>query len=784
MNKKRGYFMSEDKKVNEKDVKVAGLVSESLGNKKPFSLRALKKEKKTNKPKKARNPYRIRWFRLVLKLMLAGVLVVSFGGGYYIYKVLQEVPTVREESLMSDSSSNMYSADGALIWTSAKHKRNYVEIKDVPKTYINLLLSTEDADFYTNKGFSPKGIINAGISSVKAKMGTGEARGGSGIEQQLIKLAVFSTEASDRTVTRKIKELFLSSQLYRNYSKDKILEFYINKIYLGENSYGAQTIANVYFNKNLNELTLSQQAIIAGLGQAPGAYNLYDNAPLVEKRRNSVLAAALDKGKITEKDYKAAKSAPITDGLNPRNSKAQQIDSETKQHNAFVSSSLAQVKKLGYNIEETPLQIHTSLDRDLENKVKEIIDTRNDLFQDDEQQAAITITDPRSGRVIVQIGGRFSEEIDGLNRATAKNRSSGSSIKPILDYGPAFEYFNWPTNKILNGAPYTYPGTNFTATDYGGVTHGNTPLRIALRNSYNTPALRTLDEVGPTRAKEFISKLGIETNQTLQGSPALGLDVSPAEMASAMGTYGQEGVFRPTQYVTSIEFSDKSKKDISLPSRQAVRASTAYLMTSILKGVPKPTGTMPDGDIPGVIQAAKTGTVGYPPTGNIPGDAAMDIWDVGYTKSLSVALWQGYDTPMEDGHYISSYFQLNRAHKLYKTIMTTITQGRDNSDWAMPSTVTKLGGDGLNADYVANDSPPKTITANLDKPISSARDNYVTALTEKELKTYKVKNPLLPEVPKDYTNGQWQKNLNDEKVAFDQAHKDDKENAKKVGANE
>ena len=740
------------------------------------------KEKK--KVKKVKSKYRVRWMRLIFKVFLAFFLLVSFGGGYYVYHVLKEVPTVREDALVSDSSSNMYAADGTLIWTSAKYKRNYIEIKDVPKSYLNFLLSTEDADFYTNKGFSPKGLFNAGLSVVKSKLGKGEVRGGSGIEQQLIKLSVFSTHERDRTITRKIKELFLASQLYKNYSKDKILEFYINKIFLGENAYGAQTIANVYFDKNLKDLSLSQQAIIAGLGQAPGAYNLYDNPKLVEERRNEVLLSALNKGKITEKEYKEIKAVPVTEGLVPRNSKAKIVDAETSQHNAFVTSALGQVKALGYDLDATPLQIRTTLNRSTEDQVKAILDTRADLFQDNEHQAAVTITDPKTGQVISEIGGRFSTQIDGLNRATQTNRSSGSSIKPLLDYGPALEYFNWPTNKILNGAPYQYPGTNFIATDYGGVTHGNTSLKTALRMSYNTPALRTLDDVGQTRASEFITKLGLSSKQTLSGSVGLGLDTSTSEMAPAMATFGQGGVYRQRQYVSSVEFSDKSVKEIKFPEVKAMRESTAYVMTSILKGVPDSTGTMPKGAIPGVTQAAKTGTVAYPPTPNIPADGAMDIWDVGYTKSVAVAIWQGYDSPLEDGHYISSYFQLNRAHDLYKEIMTLVSQGKDNSDWTKPATVTKLGGEGLQADYVANDAPTASATKNLTKPESFARPDYGQAVSTDNTRSYKTKLPNLPKVPSDYLEGKWQKDLEAEKAAFNEAHKDDKENAKKVGENE
>lgn len=744
------------------------------------------KPKKTKKVKKRKNPYRVRWFRLIVKVFFAIGLSAVFAAGLYVYKVLEDVPTVREEALRSDSSSNMYASDGTLIWTSAKNKRNYVKIEDVPQEYIDYLLSTEDAEFYQNKGFNPKGLANAALSYVKSKLGKGEARGGSGIEQQLIKLSVFSTDESDRTITRKIKELFLSSQLYKNYSKEQILEFYINKIYMGENSYGAQTIANVYFNKDLKDLTKSQLAIIAGLGQAPSAYNLYDDPDLVKTRRDVVLGRAYEQGKISKEDYDEAKSADIKDGLIERYSREQAIDTETSKHNGFVTSALKQISDLGYDLEATPLQIVTTLDRKAEDTVKDILDNRTDLFQDKDHQAAVTVIDPTTGYVLAEVGGRNSNEIGSLNRATQTVRSTGSSIKPILDYGPAIEYFNWGTNEVLDGSPYTYPGTNVTAYDYGGITHGNSEMKVALRNSYNTPAIRTLDAVGEDRAYEFISKLGFDTEQTLAGTTALGLDASTTQMASAMGTFGQNGVYHKTQYVTSIQFADLSTKDLSFKPVQAMRASTAYVMTSMLKGVPSDLGTMGDrSKINGVTYAAKTGTVGYPATDYIPSSASMDLWTVGYTKSLSIAVWQGYDKPMEEGHYISQEFSLNQSSAIFKAILEKLSTGRDNSDWEQPSTVTKIGNEnGLKADYVPNDEPPKEVVSSLEKIEIETLKDYDSITKDPDESKYKTKKPKTPTVPKEYEKGKWEKELQELKDKFNEEHKNDKEEAKKVADDE
>lgn len=731
--------------------------------------------------KKPKNPYRVRWFRVFGKTIVSVGAIITILLASYIYIVLQTVPTVHENALKSDSSSKMYALDGTLIATNAKYKRQYVNAEDIPQSYIDLLISTEDREFYKNKGFSPKGLVNAGVSSVGEKLGLMNARGGSGLEQQLIKLSVFSTSEADRTPKRKIQELFLSSQLYHNYSKEKTLEFYVNKIYMGENAFGAQTISQVYFDKDLKDLTISQQAIIAGLGQAPSYYNLYDNPEAVDVRRKQVLDATLDNGKITKAQYDEAIATSVDDGLIPRFSKEEALDEVTKQHNAFISSAWAQIEEMGYDLEKTPLEIYTTLDIAAENEVRDILDNHPEMFQDDRHQSAVTVTDPTTGAVIAEVGGRFSNEISGLNRATQKNRSTGSSIKPILEYGPAVEYFNWPTNKVLDGSPYTYPGTNITAYDYGGEIHGDSEMKVALRNSYNPPAIRTLDAVGETRANEFIKGLGINTEQTLAGTAALGLDASTTQMASAMGAFGQEGIYRPTRYIEKIRFSDESEKQIRFDEVQSMRASTAFVMTDMLKGVISDKGTMPNGKIEGVNQAAKTGTVGYPATDYIPLTASMDVWTVGYTKSLSIAVWQGYDTPMEPNSYISQYFTLEHNGEIYRAIMERLSKGRDNSDWVKPDTVDHIGGKGLNANYVPNDTPMIETMKPLDKPEINTLEDYSSVMKEDNKDTkYKVIKPQTPRPPKDWKKGSWEKPLEDEKTKFYDDHKNDKEEAAKV----
>lgn len=750
-------------------------------NAKKFNKQKQKELKRQKKKDKKNNPYRIHKVRLFFKLVFSMILAIVLAVGIYISIVFATTPNITQSQLESYNESTMYANDKTtVIWSSGT--RTHVDIKDVPESYVNLLLSTEDKEFYENAGFNPKGLINAGISYVLEKLGKGEARGGSGIDQQLIKLSAFSTDSSDRTISRKLKEIFLSSQLNKNYTKDEILEYYVNKIYLGEGAYGIQTISNVYFGKNISELTLSQQAIIAGLGQAPSAYNLYDDPSLVEERRNQVLLATLNNDKITQEEYDNAINTSIQDGLVERYSQVNEVDAMTSQHNAFVTSALNQLTELGYDLDKTPLQIYTTLDINAENQVIDILNNRTDLFQDDEQQAAVTVTDPTTGSVIAEVGGRHSTTISGLNRATQTTRSTGSSIKPILDYGPALEYFNWPTNKILDGSAYTYLGTDIAATDYGGYVHGDSEMKIALRKSYNTPAIRVLNEVGDSRAREFIAKLGIQSDQNLSESTALGLNASTTQMASAMGAFGQSGVYHPTKYINSIVFSDDSEKAIEFESVQAMRASTAYVMTSMLKGVVSSEGTMSKATIDGVTQAAKSGTVGYDQSLGFPYTAASDLWSVGYTKSLSIAVWQGYDSPNEPGHYLSQEFANRTSGLIYKTILETLSQGKDNSDWEKPATVDKIGtGDGLAADYVATDSPLSKVEKTITQPELSTSEDYTHYVKLNDEDTsYDTVVPSTPQVPSDYVSGQWETELQAEKDKFNSDHANDKTEAKNV----
>ena len=690
---------------------------------------------------------------------------VGTGSMLYVQHVLKSTPTVTEYMLKSDGTSNMYDSKGNLIWSDTKVRRDYVAFKDLPKTYIDALLSTEDATFYTDEGYSKKGLLNAFVSTIKSKVfKKGEQRGGSSIEQQLVKNAI---EDDEHSIDRKIRELWLAQQLYQNFSKDKILEYYVNKINMGENSYGADTIAMTYFGHHLKDYAektpenISKLALIAGLGQAPSSYNLYDNPELVEKRRNIVLLSMYNNNKLSKKEIDAVKKVPITKDLKERYWRNTEIQSQVAKYNAYVYSTLDELKKLGYDIEKTPLQIYTHLDPDQYNWLTNEV-ANPSHYQDEGQQVAATVVDVKSGAVIAQAGGRYADQANSLNRATQRTRSSGSSIKPFIDYAPMIEYFGMGTNAVWSSAPYTYPGTAITAYNYGGYTYGDVTAQYALRMSLNTPVLRMLDgTIGSALAKNMLANFGLDVKDSYGGSDALGLDVSTEDMALAFATLARGGVYADASYIKELVFSDGSKKEIKPQSKRTIKESTAFTLNSMLEGV---TATGMSGEkaaipeIPGLI--TKTGTVGYDNSDGVwrPDMAASDSWMAGATKSIAVAIWTGYDSPNEPGHWLES--TTSTRYSLYQAIMRHYNAGRDTSKWTKPSTVTDLGG----GHFKPNDTQAEILNPLVQE---SATDTNVKNLSGLFKSIDITAGIPKPSIPKDFNKDKWVDNLTaDEKTIY------------------
>lgn len=681
----------------------------------------------------------------------------------YVNKVISQTPMITEAHLKSESTSNMYDVHGRKIWSDMETMRDYILISDIPQSYIDLLLSVEDSTFYEDKGVSKRGVFNAFYTTAMSKINPSvEARGGSSIDQQLLKNA--SDElANQPTIERKLMEWWRAYQMNENFTKDQILEYYINKIYLGEHSYGAETIALTYYGVSLKDLAeptpqnLSKLAIIAGLGQSPSSYNLYDNPENVSKRRSAVLISAVNNGKLTEAQRKEIEKIDVTEGLKERHWRNTEIQNTVKAYNSYIDSTLKQLVELGYDYKKTPIQIYTHLDSSQQDWLNSQV---NDpiYYANDGQQIAVTVVDPQSGVVIAQSGGR-NEEAYGLNRATQQVRSSGSSTKPFISYGPAIEYFGYGSNSIFDSSNYVYPGTSTVASNFGGYQYGNVTMTYALKMSLNTPAIRLLDNVvGTTYSKDFLSKLGLDVKDTYGASDALGINVSTSQEASAFAAIANKGKYKRPQYIKSLTFSDGSSKEINYDFSQGMKESTSYILAKMLEQTLEQGGSADKAKINEFAgHFVKTGTVGYDMSDGIwrPNFAASDMWISGSTKSAAVSIWTGYDKPNEPGNWLEIE---NRGYmQLYVNIMKHYNEGKDTSGFEQPSTVS---GSGLILSPIDVQSTENALRPNL--PLQIATSELFDIDPTKQFKFNVKRDELAHKIPEDYKYQSWVDSLSDD----------------------
>ncbi|MEE6661922.1 penicillin-binding transpeptidase domain-containing protein, partial [Limosilactobacillus pontis] len=487
---------------------------------------------------------------------------------------------------------------------------------------------------------------------------------------------------------RKAQEAWLAINVERHFSKNQILDFYINKVYMGNGVYGMQTAAQYYYGKDLDELDLPQLALLAGMPQSPSYYNpLADNTRYATQRRNEVLDAMVRSKYISQSQANQAASESITDGLDPDHGNTSNNGTGVKEKviDAYVKQVLADLEARGYNPYSDGLKVHTNLDLDAQ---QHLYDAANNTvsFQGNNMQTGVAVTDPHNGQIVAMLGGRHTGNvIYGLNRAVQTNRSSGSTAKPLMDYGPAIEYLQWPTFKRVQDTKFVYPGTNKVLRDFDNKYKGSMTMRAALVQSRNVPAIRTLQEVGIKRATDFVNGLGISQKDPYTLQSGIALYISPLQVSAAYAAFANGGTYYKPYYISSITTQDGNIKQINPQGKRAMNRATAYMITDMLKGVfnASDQGSASAAKLDGVNQAGKTGTTNYPSGSGHSG--AMDSWMAGYTKNYSIAVWTGYDHPMQSPGLSDSGTQ--SAILLYKDLMSYLDSQNHASNWAMPDTV-------------------------------------------------------------------------------------------------
>lgn len=626
---------------------------------------------------------------LIKKILLwvAGIVVllmVAAAALFFYYA--SSAPKISRSDLTSQSITTIYDDQNRVISRLGAQKREYAKDNQIPKQLKNAVVSIEDRRFYKHHGVDTIRILGAATSNVFGR--SAGMQGGSTLTQQLVKLSVFSTAASDRTLKRKAQEAWLAINVEQHFSKSQILDFYINKVYMGNGIYGMQTAAQYYYGKDLNDLDLSQLALLAGMPQSPTYYNpLVSNTKYATQRRNEVLNAMVRSNYITQSQANQAASESVTAGLDPDhgNISGSGTAVDSKVVDPYVKQVLADLQAQGYNPYSDGLKVHTNLDLDAQQHLYDAAN-KNVQFQNDKMQAGVAVTDPHNGQIIAMLGGRHTGNVVyGLNRAVQSNRSSGSTAKPLMDYGPAIEYLQWPTFKSIADTRFVFPGTNTVLHDFDKKYKGNMTMREALVQSRNVPAIRALQAVGIKRATSFLDGLGISQKQPYTLQNGIALYISPLQVSAAYAAFANGGTYYKPYYISSITTQDGSVKQFNPKGNRAMNKATAYMITDMLKGVfTDSQGSATDARLDGVNQAGKTGTTNYP--GNSGQSGVMDSWMAGYTKNYSIAVWTGYDHPLEPGGSISEQY-VKSAQLLYKDLMQYLDSQNHASDWTMPDTV-------------------------------------------------------------------------------------------------
>ncbi|MEL3972678.1 PBP1A family penicillin-binding protein [Rossellomorea oryzaecorticis] len=630
--------------------------------------------------------------RVIISLFIIGIIGMLAGAGLFAYYA-SSAPKLDEKLLKDPVASEIYDMNGELITTVGKENREYANFDEIPQTMQDAVLATEDNRFYKHNGIDLIRLGGAVIANITGGFGS---EGASTITQQVIKGSFLSP---DKTLKRKAQEAWLALKLEQEYTKEEIFEMYFNKVYMSAGIHGMATAADYYYGKEIKDIELHEAALIAGLPQSPNNYNPFKHPESAEKRRNIVLSLMAQHGKISEKEKEEAQKIPIKEGLVSE----EELEAENgNKYPAYVDAVIDEVEKMGdFNLFSDGLKVYTTLDTNAQKRVEQILagEATSFTYPDQEggiMQAGITLMDTQTGEIRAIGGGRNTEEEvqRGFNYAIDTKRHPGSTIKPLLDYGPAVEYLKWSTYHILKDEPYKYtdgPEIN----NYDMEHKGDITMREAIWDSRNVTALKAFQEVGPEKAEEFVNRLGLDFDHYYESASigAVSPGMNSVQMAGAYAPFGNEGIYNKPHTVKKVVLRDGETeiKNDNKPE-PAMKEYTAYMISDMLKSViDHPRGTGARAKVSGLPMAGKSGTTNYNEdtreANGIPKSHAPDSWFVGYTTNYTAAVWTGYD---KQNQFSLSPTDRHVAQYIVKDLMSYVHEGVDTADFKKPGSVVEV----------------------------------------------------------------------------------------------
>ncbi len=647
-------------------------------------------------PSKKRKKKKLKPFRAVLLLVELLVLCLLLIGSVNFAWAVVTLPAWDPSKLTGSQSTTIYDRyDQAASEVFVDQNRTPVALADLPPYLPQAFVAAEDNRFYEHMGIDPVGIARALWTDLRSGSA---AEGGSTITQQLVKNAFLS---DDKSLRRKIQEAILALEVEHHYTKQEILEFYLNRIFFGNGAYGIQAASQLYFNKDAKDLTLAESALLAGIVRSPSNYNPFTNQNLAKSRQETVLDQMVKYGNITGQDATQAKQEklPYHEGAKSAYQYPYYTDEVVNETESILQQqgmTLDAAQNLIYN---GGLQIYTGLNIPAQQKMESVFANKANFppdYKGQQVQGAMVLIDQHTGQIQALVGGRQHSVARPFNRVTQAERQPGSSIKPIVVYCPAIEK-GYTEALVQDDEMATFGTMTFHNDD--DTYRGPITMRTALEYSINTYAVKLLDLIGVDYGYDFATKFGItslDPDNDKNLSLALGgitNGISPLEMAGAYAAIANQGIYIKPYCVRKILDSSGGLLYEAKPQQQVVISpQTAYIMTDLLESVVQVgTGTNAQLDRP---VAGKTGTT----TGK------ADAWFIGYTPEYTAAVWTGFDQ-QENMENIPGVFGATYPALAWKAVMQTATQGLPVTAFPMPEGLVQVTVDNKTGLLPSADAP-------------------------------------------------------------------------------
>lgn len=659
-----------------------------------FFLPNLKKKKGSNKKTKGKQKKKKGkiWKKILIAFLVLCILGIIACISFAFY-IVSNAPKFDPEELYAQEPSTVYAANGQEIAKLGLEKRENITYDELPEVLIDAIIATEDSKFFQHNGFDLSRFL---VASTKQVL-TGGGGGASTLTMQVVKNTFTSTTSSGfEGIKRKFTDIYMAVfQVEKKYTKKEILEFYVNSYYLGSGSYGVEQASKTYFGKDAKDMNLAEAALIAGLFQAPNAYDPYQYPEKAEQRRNQVLKLMKRHNYITEKEYKMATSIKVQDMLVGKD------NNTNNQWQPFIDLVVQDVidyfKKQDPNSTIDPyvnsMKIYTTMDMEKQAWINDIIDGKTYTWQNDFVDAGISVHDVKTGAVVAIGAGRNRVGERQYITATQIDKQIGSTSKPLFDYAPGIEYENWSTYTLFADEPYSY-SNGTTINNWDRNYNGLMTLRTALAQSRNIPALKAFKQNKNSNILKFVQSVGLHpevTDGIIHEAHSIGgyTGENPRSMAAAYAAFGNGGYYIEPYSYTKIVMNDTNETIETKPQKTPVMTpETAYMMTSLLQSSAQG-GLGNQYYVNNAIYGAKTGTSNYDAATikrwGLGPNAVNDLWVNGVSPDYSISVWYGYkERTKENAGYTSNSYTI--AHR---TLFQAVAKGvfKPGSNWTKPAGV-------------------------------------------------------------------------------------------------